>query len=236
MQLPPLTRGRILSRYKRFFADVALDDGSVITAHCPNTGRMTGCWQPDAPAEISFSDNPKRKLPWTLERVDMGQGWVGVNTARTNAVVAESLEAGWIPPLAGYPQIRREVKFDIPGHNGSSRLDFMLAGAEQPDVLIEVKNVTLWEAGCLRFPDAVSVRARKHLDGLLWAVEQGMRGVILFALNRSEGECFAPADGIDPLYARRLAEVIERGVEAYALRINHTDDGMLARGLVPVRP
>ena len=236
MRLPQLTTGKILSRYKRFFADIELQDGSVVTAHCPNTGSMSGCWEPGAPAQISFSDNPKRKLAWTLERVDMGQGWVGVNTGRTNAVVAEALEQSKISELAGHGQIMREVKMDIPGHQGSSRLDFMLRDGNQPDAYIEVKNVTLWNGGsCLQFPDAVSERARKHLDGLVLAVEQGLRGVILFALNRPEGDCFSPAAEIDRAYAKRLGEVVELGVEAYALRIHHTEEGMIGEGLVPVK-
>ncbi|MES9956115.1 MAG: sugar fermentation stimulation protein SfsA, partial [Sedimenticola sp.] len=114
MLLPPLTRGRIIKRYKRFLADVVLDDGSQVTAHCPNTGSMRGCWEPDAPVQLSHSDNPKRKLAWTLERVDMGKGWVGVNTARTNAVVAEAVIEGKVPSLAGYEQLKREVKFEVP--------------------------------------------------------------------------------------------------------------------------
>ncbi len=126
MQLPPLTNGRILSRYKRFLADVELGDGSQVTAHCPNTGRMTGCWAPGAPVQLSFSDNPKRKLAWTLERVDMGAGWVGVNTARTNSVVAEAITEGRVLALSGYQRLQREVRFDVPGHP-ASRLDLLLS-------------------------------------------------------------------------------------------------------------
>ena len=233
MLLPPLTPGRILKRYKRFLADIRLEDGSVVVAHCPNTGSMKGCWKPEAPVEISFSDNPRRKLPWTLERVDMGSGWVGVNTSRTNAVVEEAVREGRIEALSGYRTILREVRCDLPGHPGS-RLDLSLREGPRPDVMIEVKNVTLLEDDCLRFPDAVSVRALKHLNLLGELVEQGMRGVILFALNRSEGRCFAPAADIDPDYAQRLREVAGQGVEVYALRIRHTVDGMLGDGLVGV--
>ncbi|MES9960115.1 MAG: DNA/RNA nuclease SfsA [Sedimenticola sp.] len=233
MLLPPLTRGRIIKRYKRFLADVVLDDGSQVTAHCPNTGSMRGCWEPDAPVQLSHSDNPKRKLAWTLERVDMGQGWVGVNTARTNAVVAEAVIEGKVPSLAGYEQLKREVKFEVPGHP-ASRIDLMLSGGDRPDALVEVKSVTLWDGERLRFPDAVSERATKHLKALRHAVEVGFRGVILFALNRPEGACFSPAGDIDPVYAQTLAEVMEAGVEAYALRIRHDDTGMWGEGLVPV--
>jgi len=234
MLLPPLIPGRILKRYKRFLADVRLKDGSVVVAHCPNTGSMRGCWEPDAPVEISFSDNPRRKLPWTLERVDMGSGWVGVNTARTNGVVEEAVREGRIEQLSGYRAVRREVTCDLPGH-ARSRLDLLLQEGARPDAMIEVKNVTLLEGDCLKFPDAVSVRALKHLNLLLALAGQGTRGVILFALNRPEGRCFSPAEEIDPEYARRLREVVDQGVEIYALRIRHTADAMMGDSLVKVK-
>jgi len=234
MQLPALTRGVILRRYKRFLADIELEDGRLVTAHCPNTGSMKGCWAPGAPVEISFSDNPRRKLAWTLERVDMGQGWVGVNTGRTNGVMAEAVAAGCVPQLTGYSDLRREVGLEIPGHP-RSRLDLILSGGARPDALIEIKNVTLWQGDQLRFPDAVSVRALKHINLLLAVVErQQMRGVILFALNRPEGRCFSPAEDVDPTYARRLREVVELGVEVLALRIRHTAEGMEGGEMVPV--
>lgn len=250
MQLPPLITGTILSRYKRFLADVELTDGSIVTAHCPNTGAMTSCWEPGAPVQLSHSDNPRRKLAWTLERVDMGGGWIGVNTARTNAVVEEALAAERVESLAGYQSLRREVRFSPPGHP-PSRLDFLLAEGKRPDAYIEVKNVTLLDGdrpvccscntgtsavhgGRLCFPDAVSERGRKHLDLLLEAVRMGHRGVILFALNRPEGRCFSPADEIDPAYGQRLREVMAAGVEALALRIRHTAKGMKVAGEVRI--
>ncbi len=233
MQLPPLTPGRILRRYKRFLADVRLDDGREIVAHCPNTGAMTGCWEPGAPVQLSHSDDPKRKLAWTLERVDMGAGWVGVNTHRVNPVVAEAVEAGHVPALGGYTQLRREANFEHAGQR--SRIDLLLSGGERPDALVEVKCVTLLQDGVLCFPDAVTARGLKHLDALLHAVQQGRRGVMLFALNRPEGDCFRVAQQIDPAYARRLHEVMEGGVEVMAWRIRHLEDGMLLDEVVPVR-
>ena len=233
MQLPPLTAGRILRRYKRFLADVELEDGRMVTAHCPNTGSMRGCWLPGAPVQVSFSDNPRRTRAWTLERGDMGCGWVGVNTSRSNPVVAEAVVAGRVPALADYRTLQSEVRFDVPGHP-RSRLDLRLGDGQSADALVEIKNVTLLDGDRLRFPDAVSVRALKHLDLLGAAVESGLRGVILFALNRPEGRCFSPAPEIDPAYARRLSEVVAGGVEALALRIRHTPQGMLGDGMVPV--
>ena len=232
MQLPPLTDGRIQRRYKRFLADITLADGREVVAHCPNTGAMTGCWAPGAPVQLSHSDNPRRKLAWTLERVDMGAGWVGVNTHRVNPVVAEAIAQGRVGSLACYGRLQREVPFDHDGRR--SRLDLLLSEGERPDALVEVKCVTLADGDCLRFPDAVTARGLKHLDGLLHAVGQGRRGVMLFALNRPEGRCFAPADGIDPVYGQRLREVAAAGVELIAVRIRHSAMGMEAAGELPV--
>ena len=234
MELPPLTRGRILRRYKRFLADLELDDGSRVTAHVPNTGAMTACWRPGARAQLSHSDNPRRKLAWTLERVDMGAGWVGVHTGRANPVVAEGIAAGLVPGLAGYRTMRREVAFAPPGHP-PGRLDIGLYEGPGADALVEVKNVTLLDGQCLRFPDAVSKRAHKHLGLLLAAVEEGRRGIVLFALNRPEGDLFAPAWGVDPAYCERLKQVVAAGVEPLAVRIRHSTQGMDLGECLPIR-
>ncbi len=233
MHLPPLVKGRILKRYKRFLADVELEDGSAVTAHCPNTGSMKTCWEPGAAVEVSHSDNPRRKLAWTLERVDMGEGWIGVHTGRTNAVVSEAVQRGRIPGLSGYSELRREVTLEWPGIP-RSRLDLQLLGGNRPDVYVEVKNVTLLEGDRLMFPDAVTTRGRRHLDILVEACRRGFRGVIVYALNRPEGRCFSPAEGIDPDYAKRLREVAGQGVEPLAVRIVHTDEGLHADGLVEI--
>ncbi len=225
MQLPPLTNGRILRRYKRFLADVELGDGSLVTAHCPNTGSMKGCWEEGAAVQLSHSDNPKRKLPWTLERVDMGAGWIGVNTGLVNAVMTEGIELGRIPGLTGYRRLRREVTIELDGHP-RSRLDIGLYDGPGADALVEVKNVTLLDGSCLRFPDAVSERGRKHLDLLRALKHGGRRAVMLYAMNRPEGECFAPARDIDPAYAERLTEVAAAGVEVLAVRLRHLEQSI----------
>ena len=219
MDLPPLQNGHILRRYKRFLADVELAGGGIVTAHCPNTGSMRSCWQPGAPVQLSRSSDPRRKLAWTLERVDMGAGWVGVNTHRVNAVIAEAAKAGRLPGLERLRTVRREVR--VPGLDGaSSRLDLLLEG-DGASAYLEVKNTTLLEDGLLRFPDAVSLRARKHLLALEALLAAGFRAVILFALNRPEGSAFTPADSIDPEYGRALRHAAGAGVEVLALRVRH---------------
>lgn len=226
MELPPLTRGRILRRYKRFLADVELEGGENVTAHCPNTGSMEGCWAPGAPVELSHSDDPRRKLPWTLERVDMGRGWIGVNTSRVNAIVAEAVERGAVPALAGYDTLRREPRYHAPGFP-ESRFDLLLGDSRRrPDCYVEIKNATLLRGEAVAFPDAVTARGLKHLELLAHAAEQGFRAVILYAVNRPEGVFFRPAREIDPDYADVLARVMDGGVEVLALRFRHAPEAI----------
>jgi sugar fermentation stimulation protein A len=183
MRLPTLTDGRLLRRYKRFLADVELPDGRIVTAHCPNTGSMRSCLADKAAVQLSYHDNPRRKLKWTLERIDMGNGWIGVNTVLVNSVIANALEKGQIGQFSGLGPIQREVKVERPGLE-ASRLDFVIADESGQSVYTEVKNVTLFEDDFLQFPDAVSVRAVKHLNLLRQLAGEGNRSVILFAINR----------------------------------------------------
>ncbi|MEA3292434.1 MAG: DNA/RNA nuclease SfsA [Pseudomonadota bacterium] len=235
MELPPLTAGRILRRYKRFLADVELESGEIVTAHCPNTGSMQGCWAPGARVEISHSDNPGRKLPWTLERVDMGGGWIGVNTGRVNAVIAEAIEKGSIPTLSGYSTLKREPAYQAPGFP-KSRFDLLLTDAgERPDCYIEIKNATLLVNDVIEFPDAVTTRGRKHLELLAYAAGEGLRAVMLYAVNRPEGSFFQPAREIDPDYAETLQRVAAQRIEVLAMRLVHTTTGIETDGPVEVR-
>lgn len=220
MQLPPLTKGRILRRYKRFFADIELEDGSEVVAHCANTGSMTGCWEPGAPVQISYNDDPKRKLRWTLERVDMGQGWVGVNTYRPNQVIKQGLEQGQIAALSCYEKVKAEAPY-VTTDGEKSRIDFLLQQSGLPDAFVEVKSVTLFDGDRVRFPDAVSSRGLKHLDALADAHNQGYRAIMLYAVNRPEATVFSPAVAIDPRYSERLLEVHDLGVEILVVRLRH---------------
>jgi sugar fermentation stimulation protein A len=175
--------------------------------------------------QLSHSDNPKRKLAWTLERVNMGNGWIGVHTGRTNPVIEEAIGQGRVPQLDGYASIRREVVFEAEGFE-RSRFDLFLSEGPAADAWVEVKNVTLWQGDAMTFPDAVTTRGRKHLNLLEEACRQGYRGVMVYALNRPEGGCFSPAEEIDPAYAETLRKVVENGVEVIALRIQHHSASM----------
>lgn len=212
MKLPaPLYGGRLLRRYRRFLADVELDDGRVVTAHTPNTGSMRQCAVAGHRVLLSRSSNPARKLGYTLELIRVNGHWVDTHTQRTNRVVEEGLRGGAIAGLCGFA-VTPEFRY------GSSRLDFLL---ERPGerVLVEVKNVTLCCAPAVAcFPDAVTLRGQKHLRELMTARREGFRTAIFFLVQRGEASAFAPADAIDPEYGRLLRQAAAEGVEVLACK------------------
>ena len=213
MRLPPMINGRLIRRYKRFLADVELDDGTKITAHCPNSGSMLGCVGDGWPVRLSLSDNPKRKYPHTWEMVHNGVCWIGINTQRSNPVVEEAIRDGLIAELLGFDELRREVKL-----GESSRIDFrMETGGCR--TWIEVKNVTMVDdEERFAFPDAVTSRGAKHLRELASAVAAGDRAVMLYLIQRSDGRGFTTADDIDPTYGEELRRAVAHGVELLAYR------------------
>lgn len=207
----PLIEGTLLKRYKRFLADIKLNDGKFITAHCPNSGSMKTCKEPGWKVLVSESNNPNRKLKYTWEMVHNGKCWIGINTQVPNKIAIEAIQNDTIHELIGYDQIKSEVKY---GKN--SRIDILLSG-NKGTCYVEVKNVTLVEAdGYYKFPDAVTERGRKHLYELLEMVKTGHRAVMLYVIQRSDGTSFKPADHIDPEYAKSLREVHQQGVENLA--------------------
>lgn len=220
----------MIRRYKRFLVDVMLDDGRAVTAHCPNSGSMRACQGEGWPVRLSLSRNPNRKLPYTLEMVHNGQCWIGVHTGRPNALVREAIEAGVITELAGYERITGEVRY---GRN--SRIDLLLEDAHGR-CYVEVKNTTLVDgAGAFMFPDAVTVRGRKHLRELADMVAQGHRAAVVFLVQRTDGEYFRPAHEIDPAFADTLAEVSGQGVGILAYRAEVAPSGIEVVEPVPLR-
>ena len=212
----PLIPATLIRRYKRFLADVTLPNGEEITAHVANPGAMTGLDAPGSKVWLSKSDNPKRKLPysWELVEVDFGAGpeLVGVNTAHPNTLVGEAIKNNVIPELAGYGSVRREVKY---GKN--SRVDFLLENEGGPPCYLEIKNVHLMrEPGLAEFPDSVTARGAKHLDELAAMVEAGARAVMLFVIQIGSAERFALARDIDRVYGQAFDYARKVGVEAIA--------------------
>ncbi len=204
---PPLTAGRIIKRYKRFLADIILDQtGEEITAHVANTGKMTSCWEPEQKVLLSYHDNPKRKLKYSLELVHNGISWINVNTHLANKLVIEAIENGTIKEIGPYQNIRSEYKI------GDSRIDLFI---EQKDknCLLEIKSVTLNIDGTAQFPDTITTRGQKHITELIKIKKNGDRAILFFLVQREDVNCFKIAQHLDPVYAELLSQAILQGVE-----------------------
>jgi len=224
-----LIPGKILKRYKRFLADVELSDGEVITAHTANTGSMKTCWEPGWNVLLSFHDNPKRKLKYSLELTNNGDTWIGVNTSLPNKVAAEGIQAGIVKELSGYSNLKPEAKV------GKSRIDILLSNEGKDPCYVEVKNVTLLgENKRAIFPDAVSTRGQKHLEELTGLVNEGIRAAMLFVVNREDVDSFSPADHIDPTYGELLRKADKAGVEVLAYQCKVTPQGIKLYKSLPV--
>ncbi|TDI61864.1 MAG: DNA/RNA nuclease SfsA [Alphaproteobacteria bacterium] len=229
MKLPvPLIRGRLVRRYKRFLADVELDNGDRVTAHCANTGSMMGMNTPGLTVWLSKHDNPRRKLAYSWELVEIEGGLVGINTAYPNRIAAEAVAAGLIGELADYTRISREVPY-----GQSSRIDLLLQRQPGACCYVEVKNVNLCrKSGLAEFPDAVTARGLKHLQELSRVVKKGGRAVMLFVVQRQDCHHFALAGDIDPAYKSGFEAARAQGVEAlcYACRLT-TEEIILSHPL-----
>ncbi len=210
-----LTEAVLIKRYKRFLADVRLMDGSQITVHCPNTGKMTGCAEPGCRIWLSKSNNKKRKYPYTWELVEVARDQMAfIHAAKANALVHEALDQDLLKELCGFDTLRKEVRFGLEG----SRVDFLL-GYPQEQCIIEVKSVTLHLGGGLGlFPDAISERGSKHLRELMLAKQRGYRAVLCYSVQHSAIEEVRPAEEIDPVYAATLRQALSAGVEMIAYK------------------
>jgi len=209
----PLLRGRLAARYKRFLMDIRVRGGRVVTIHCPNSGSMEGCL--DDNAEVIASPKiGQGRLSHVAEWIRGPDGWIGINTHRSNAIVSEALKAKRIPELGGYDDVRAEVPY-----GKHSRVDFLLTSPGLPDCYVEVKNTT-WPGadGALAFPDSVTLRGRKHLRELARRVATGDRAVLLFLANRPFGDRVRACHERDPAYARALAWAQRQGVEILCYR------------------
>ena len=210
-----LVAGTLLQRYKRFLADVRLEDGSLVTAHCTNTGTMKTCWEPGDPVLLERAANPDRKLPFTLLAVQRDGTWVGVETGMPNRVVAEAARRDALPGLPGLREVRTEVNYG----SERSRIDVLARDADGRCVYVEVKNTTLKDGrwGC--FPDAVTARGVKHLRELEAMVREGHRAAIAFFVQRGDVDRFDAARDLDPAYASALDQAAAAGVEVLPLSV-----------------
>jgi len=228
----PLLPATFIKRYKRFFTDIHTEQGELLTVHCPNTGSMKNCQVENAPCWYSLSDNPKRKLPGTLEIVTTAFGnLAGVNTARPNHIVRQAIEEQLVPELRGYQGIRTEVRYGAE----KSRIDLLLDDEKGGQCYIEVKNVTLdCGDGHAQFPDAVTARGAKHLRELMAMVAEGHRAVLFFCVQLTGVEKMSIAAHIDPLYAETLSAAIDAGVEVLVWQADLSDRTMRLRRPLPL--
>jgi sugar fermentation stimulation protein A len=238
-----LQRGTLIKRYKRFFADIKLDTGESIVAHCPNTGPMTGVCQIGAPVMVSYNDNPKRKLRYTWETIELEstnpdrQGervWVGINTALPNRLIKIALEQHLFPELEPYQTVRSEVPY---GQNNRSRVDFVLTG-EHSLTYVEVKNTTWTIDDVAVFPDTETTRGQKHLEELTDLLtiasppeSPQLRAVMLYLINRGDMTKFAPGETTDPHYCKLLRTAIAKGLQVLPCRFEVTPQGVEYLGL-----
>ncbi len=235
MQFPdPLLRGTLIQRYKRFLADVTLEDGSVVTAHCPNPGSMMGLSAPGSEVWLSPARNPDRKLRYTWELLRVDGRLVGINTAHPNKLVEEAVHNELIPEIGGYDDVRREVRY---GKN--SRIDLLLGGNGKPDCYVEIKNVHLkrdatQDGGAAEFPDSVTKRGAKHLVEMSDMVAAGHRAVMVYVVQREDCDHFTLADDIDPGYAEAFAAARSAGVEAICYACKIAVDGIHIAAPLPI--
>ncbi|MDF5709477.1 MAG: DNA/RNA nuclease SfsA [Nostoc sp. S4] len=232
---PPLYPGILLKRYKRFFVDVQLTSGEIVTAHCPNTGPMTGVSTPQSAVQLSKSDNPNRKLAYTLELIQVHDNeptWVGVNTVLPNRVVKLALAKHLFPELGEYSQIKGEVVY---GLDKKSRVDFFLIGNdEQRPIYLEVKNTTFSEGRLALFPDTETTRGQKHLRELMSLLPL-TRAVMLYFINRGDCTEFSPGDRTDPVYGKLLRQAIALGLEVLPCRFDISPEGIRYLGLAKLK-
>lgn len=229
---PTLYPGTLLKRYKRFFADIELATGEVITAHCPNTGPMSAISTPGSLVQVSLSSSSTRKLPYTWEMIQVDETtptWVGVNTALPNRVVKLALEKCLLP-LQGYEQIRSEVRYG----GEKSRVDFLLSGDTTCPIYVEVKSTTWAQGNLVLFPDTVTTRGQKHIRELITLIPQ-YRAVMLYFINRGDCTHFAPGESRDPTYGQLLRKAVALGLEVLPCRFEITPLGIRYLGLAELK-
>lgn len=230
-----LMRGRLIRRYKRFLAEVELEDGEIITASCPNTGSMRGLSAPGSYIWLSTNDNPKRKYrhTWELVENDLGAGpvLVGINSGHPNRLVADAIGADSLEALCGYQSLKREQAY-----GKASRIDLLLEDPIKGRAYVEIKNVHMMrEGGLAEFPDSVTTRGLRHLQELGDMAQAGHRAVMVYLIQRSDAHKLRMAADIDPAYAAGLLGAIARGVEALAYKCDITSDEIRVTDQVPLK-
>ena len=221
----------LVKRYKRFLSDHRLESGEVVTASCPNTGTMLGLTTPGSATWLVHAPSPTRKYDYRWELIEDEGTWVGINTGRPNALVEEAIRAGVISELAGYADLRREVKYGT-----NSRIDLLLEDPGRPQAFVEVKNCHLRrQAGLAEFPDSITTRGAKHLDELAAQLALGHRAVMVFCVQRADCDHFDVAADIDPGYAAAFGRARAAGVEALAYVCHVSAETIALTHSIPIK-
>ncbi|ASB49183.1 DNA/RNA nuclease SfsA [Alkalitalea saponilacus] len=221
-----LVHGTLIKRYKRFLADIKLDSGEIVTAHCTNSGSMKSCLEEGAEVYISPVTDPKRKTRFTWEMIKINGDWVGINTSHPNKIAYDAILKREIPGLDSYTSVRREVKFD------ESRLD-ILAENDHEKCAIEVKNVTMKDGDFARFPDARTERGLKHLHTLIRLKKEGFRVAMVYIIQRQDVSIFGPAHEIDPEYSNTLILAEKEGVEIFPVQVKVEPERIVVDRVLP---
>lgn len=223
--------GTFLKRYKRFFADIEWK-GQIVTAHVANTGSLRSCLSPGQACRFSVSNDPSRKLKYSLEMLQAPSGaWVGINTSLPNKLVKEALEEKLLPQWKNFVSVKAEAKLDA-----KTRFDFEAKDSHGQTYYLEVKNVTLVEEGRAQFPDAVTERGQKHLRELTRLKQEGFEAELIFTVQRNDAQVFSPADHIDPEYGKLLRAAHKAGVRITVLPVKLTDsEATLEAHQIPLR-
>ena len=242
IKFPPLKEGILIKRYKRFLADIELDDGQVVTAHCANTGPMKGVLWPGGRVRLKYSPSPKRKLDWSWEQAEvpshneLGKCWVGINTSLPNKLIKHLIEADCLEKQLGEIScIKTEVKY---GQEGKSRIDLLLEpktkNSDTRKIYVEVKNTTWCDNKLALFPDTVTMRGQKHLRELI-SVCPDSRAVLIPCISRSDIEIFAPGDSADPIYGDLFRKSLNHGIEVIPCSFGFFNDHITWEGIKPFK-
>jgi len=224
---PSLLAGKLVKLYKRFFADIELTTGEIITAHCANTGPMTSVSTIGSEVYVSQNSDPKRKLKYSWEIIQVNQTWVGINTSLPNKIIGKMLADHLISELEPYDTIKPEVAYGVE----KSRIDFLLTDKTSCKTYVEIKNTTWHQENVALFPDTVTTRGQKHLRELISIIDQNTKAALIYFINRHDCDAFAAGTEADPEYGRLLQEAIAAGVKILPCRFEVTPTGVTYLGL-----
>ena len=242
IKFPSLEEGILIKRYKRFLADVELDNGEIVTAHCANTGPMKGVLWPGGRVRLKFSPSPKRKLDWSWEQAEVPSHnevkkcWVGINTFLPNKLIRHLIEESCLEEQFGpISNVKPEVVY---GLENKSRIDLFLDPAigniDTRKIFVEVKNTTWCDNSLALFPDTITKRGQKHLQELI-SICPSSRAVLIPCISRSDIEFFAPGDIADPLYGELFREALLNGLEVIPCSFGFFSDHITWEGIKPFK-